>query len=96
MNKEAYNNKTIQKTAVDKDLKHILVLLNDEVHTFEYVIDALTDLCDHTSEQAIQCTMITHYKGKCDIKKGSFAQMIRLRRALTARDLQSVIHPSIS
>jgi len=47
-----------------------LVLHNDEINTFDFVIDVLIDICDHTELQAEQCALITHHKGKCDIKKG--------------------------
>ncbi|MBK6282933.1 MAG: ATP-dependent Clp protease adaptor ClpS [Draconibacterium sp.] len=46
-----------------------LILHNDDVHSFEYVTHALIEVCKHSFEQATQCTMITHYKGKCDVKK---------------------------
>ncbi|MBN2805297.1 MAG: ATP-dependent Clp protease adaptor ClpS [Prolixibacteraceae bacterium] len=96
MNKEVSKKKPFIKTAEDKDLEHILVLLNDEVHTFEYVIDALIEICGHTNEQAAQCTMITHYKGKCDIKKGPLTRMTNLRHALLARELKTIVHPSFT
>jgi len=47
-----------------------LVLHNDDVHDFLYVIDSLVDICDHDSVQAEQCTYIVHYHGKCDVKIG--------------------------
>lgn len=92
MTKEITKKKTIRASAEDKEHEHILVLLNDEVHTFEYVIEALTTICEHSPEQAIQCTMITHYKGKCDIKKGSFSRMNSLRKALMNRELKSIVY----
>lgn len=49
-----------------------LILHNDDFHTFEYVIDALIDICKHKLEQAVQCTYLVHYTGKADVKKGSF------------------------
>ncbi len=50
--------------------QHEIVLFNDDVHTFDYVIDSLIDVCDHTIEQAEQCTWLVHYKGKCTVKTG--------------------------
>ncbi|QLE02822.1 ATP-dependent Clp protease adaptor ClpS [Galbibacter sp. BG1] len=49
-----------------------IVLYNDEVNTFDYVIDMLVDTCDHTPEQAEQCSIIVHYKGKCTVKTGDY------------------------
>lgn len=47
-----------------------IVLKNDDVHTFEYVIDALMYECDHDEYQAEQCAYLTHFKGECEIKFG--------------------------
>ena len=49
-----------------------LILHNDEVHDFEYVIDSLIEICDHDSVQAEQCTYIVHYRGECDVKIGKY------------------------
>lgn len=50
--------------------QHEIVLFNDDVHTFEYVIDSLINVCDHSIEQAEQCTWLVHFKGKCTVKTG--------------------------
>ncbi len=52
--------------------QHEIVLHNDEVNTFDFVIDALIDVCEHTLVQAEQCTLLVHYKGKASVKTGSF------------------------
>ena len=52
-----------------------LMLINDDVNTFEYVIDTLMKVCHHTHEQAETCAWITHYKGKCAILHGSFEEL---------------------
>ncbi|WP_439153423.1 ATP-dependent Clp protease adaptor ClpS [Winogradskyella sp.] len=49
-----------------------IVLFNDDVNTFDHVIDSLIYACDHTPEQAEQCSIIVHYKGKCTVKTGSY------------------------
>lgn len=49
-----------------------LILFNDDVNTFEFVIQTLIDVCEHEPEQAEQCAMIAHFKGKCGVKKGAF------------------------
>ncbi len=49
-----------------------IVLFNDEVNTFDHVIDTLIYACEHTSEQAEQCALLVHYKGKCTVKTGSY------------------------
>jgi ATP-dependent Clp protease adaptor protein ClpS len=47
-----------------------LVVYNDDVNTFDFVIAALIKVCKHNPLQAEQCTMIIHYKGKCQVKRG--------------------------
>lgn len=49
-----------------------IVLFNDEVNTFEHVIATLMDVCEHTAEQAEQCSLIVHYNGKCTVKTGDY------------------------
>ncbi len=71
--------------------ENFLILHNDDVHTFDYVIDALVDICDHGYEQATQCTMLVHYKGKCDVKKGGYEALKPLKEALILRELNATI-----
>lgn len=52
-----------------------IVLYNDDVNTFDFVIDSLIDVCDHTPEQAEQCTLLVHYKGKCAVKTGEYKEL---------------------
>ncbi len=49
-----------------------IVLYNDDVNTFDHVIDTLIHVCKHTAEQAEQCAILVHYKGKCTVKTGSY------------------------
>ncbi|WP_299556576.1 ATP-dependent Clp protease adaptor ClpS [Seonamhaeicola sp.] len=49
-----------------------IVLYNDDVNTFDHVIETLIHACDHTPEQAEQCSIIVHYKGKCTVKTGEY------------------------
>ncbi|WP_276368611.1 ATP-dependent Clp protease adaptor ClpS [Chryseolinea sp. H1M3-3] len=59
-----------------------LVVFNDDVNTFEHVIRTLIKVCKHTPEQAEQCTMIIHYKGKCQVKNGTFDFLRPMREAI--------------
>ncbi|MBU2526946.1 MAG: ATP-dependent Clp protease adaptor ClpS [Bacteroidetes bacterium] len=52
-----------------------IILYNDDVNTFDYVIETLMDVCEHTQEQAHQCSLIVHYKGKCCVKTGTFNEL---------------------
>lgn len=49
-----------------------IVLFNDEVNTFDHVINTLISVCEHSPEQAEQCSLIVHYKGKCTVKTGEY------------------------
>jgi ATP-dependent Clp protease adaptor protein ClpS len=74
-----------------KDKVQFLVLHNDEFNTFDYVIDCLVDVCDHDSTQAEQCAYITHYKGRCDIKSGSYTELKPMKDNLIDRGLNVII-----
>jgi ATP-dependent Clp protease adaptor protein ClpS len=52
--------------------QHEIVLFNDDVNTFDHVIETLIGVCDHTPEQAEQCSLIVHYNGKCTVKTGEY------------------------
>lgn len=52
-----------------------IVLYNDDVNTFDHVIDTLIKVCEHTSEQAEQCAILVHYKGICTVKTGSYDEL---------------------
>lgn len=52
-----------------------IVLYNDDVNTFDHVIDTLIYVCDHTPEQAEQCSILVHYKGKCTVKTGIYDEL---------------------
>jgi ATP-dependent Clp protease adaptor protein ClpS len=69
----------------------VLVLCNDDLNTFNFVIEALVDVCDHDLLQAEQCAMITHYNGSCDIKIGDFDYLVSLKRRLLGMGLTAVV-----
>lgn len=52
-----------------------IVVFNDDVNTFDHVIQTLITVCDHTPEQAEQCSLIVHYKGKCTVKTGEYKDL---------------------
>lgn len=59
-----------------------LMVFNDDINTFDHVINTLIKVCKHTQEQAEQCTMLIHYKGKCTVKNGSFEFLKPMRDAI--------------
>ena len=58
----------------DSSLNEI-ILFNDDVNTFDHVIQTLVDVCNHTYEQAEQCSILVHYKGKCSVKTGLYEDL---------------------
>jgi ATP-dependent Clp protease adaptor protein ClpS len=52
-----------------------IVLFNDDVNTFDHVIETLIAVCEHTPEQAEQCSLIVHYNGKCTVKTGEYSYL---------------------
>jgi ATP-dependent Clp protease adaptor protein ClpS len=69
-----------------------LVLYNDEVNTFDFVIRSLIEVCEHDPLQAEQCTHIVHYNGKCVVKSGEYDTLNPMRHALVDRGLSAVIN----
>jgi ATP-dependent Clp protease adaptor protein ClpS len=69
--------KTLEEVDVlEKEVfQHEIVLHNDDVNTFDHVIDSLIDVCEHTAEQAEQCATLVHYKGKCTVKSGEYKDL---------------------
>ena len=69
--------KTSEELLVHEEVltQNEIVLYNDDVNTFDHVIEALIYACDHTSEQAEQCSLIVHYKGKCTVKTGEYKDL---------------------
>ncbi|TWP26253.1 ATP-dependent Clp protease adaptor ClpS [Apibacter muscae] len=78
-------------TLLEEEQSHTIVLHNDEVNTFDYVINCLIEICEHTLEQAQQCTYLVHYKGKCEVKSGSIDYLIPINNALLKKGLSSEI-----
>ena len=68
-----------------------LVVHNDDVNTFDWVIQTLVDICKHSEEQAEQCSLIIHYKGKCSVKSGSFKELEGMKDAILDRGIQATI-----
>lgn len=68
-----------------------LILFNDEVNTFEYVIESLIDVCGHDPFQAEQCALTAHNNGKCGIKTGSYDTLKPYFDEMTNRELTVTI-----
>jgi ATP-dependent Clp protease adaptor protein ClpS len=71
--------------------EHQIVLFNDDVNTFDHVVETLIRVCGHTLEQAEQCSIIVHYKGKCTVKTGSYEELKPRCTQLLQADLSAEI-----
>ncbi|MBO7143873.1 MAG: ATP-dependent Clp protease adaptor ClpS [Salinivirgaceae bacterium] len=85
MNREQFDGQTDELTEQQDILS--LVLYNDDVNTFEHVIESLIDVCHHTPEQAEQCAIIVHTKGRYEVKSGTYKRLLPMKNSLTAREL---------
>jgi ATP-dependent Clp protease adaptor protein ClpS len=68
-----------------------LIVYNDDVNTFDHVIESLIKVCKHEVEQAEQCTWLIHYKGKCSVKRGDYETLSLLCTALLDRGISAEI-----
>ena len=68
-----------------------LILFNDDVNSFDFVIESLVEVCDHEPEQAEQCALVAHFKGKCGIKVGSLKELTPMNNELNSRGISTVL-----
>jgi len=66
-----------------------LVVYNDDFNTFDHVIKTLMDVCGHQAEQAEQCTLLIHYKGKCAVKTGTYEELEPMCTAIHDRGISA-------
>ena len=71
MTKEKAKSSVIEKLIAE----HEIVLYNDDVNTFDHVIETLIRVCNHEALQAEQCALLVHYKGQCAVKTGSYDEL---------------------
>lgn len=78
-------------TLVTTDKPFQLIVWNDEVNTFEWVIETLQEVCGHSHEQAEQCAYIIHFKGKYAVKQGQYEELKPQCDAITERGIGATI-----
>lgn len=81
----------IEKKEIQEAVLCDLILFNDDVNTFDFVIETLMDICGHDAVQAEQCATLVHYKGKCGVKRGSFDDLKPKCEALLEKGLSATI-----
>jgi ATP-dependent Clp protease adaptor protein ClpS len=79
------------KNQKSESVKYTLILYNDEINTFDYVIKSLVEICGHDSVQAEQCALIVHLKGSCEIKIGTKEELQPMSLSLNAKGLNSMV-----
>ena len=77
-------------------LESHIVIFNDEVNTFDWVIQCLMEVLDHTNEQSEQLAMMIHYKGRASVKDGSMDELRPLKDNLCERGLSAVIESHVA
>jgi ATP-dependent Clp protease adaptor protein ClpS len=75
----------------ETDLGAVLMVYNDDVNTFEWVITSLMEVCGHTAEQAEQCSLFIHFKGKYGVKTGSREELEPMKDALHDRGISAAV-----
>ena len=77
----------LEEVAVERKL----IVHNDEVNTFDWVIETLVEICKHSHEQAEQCAYIIHYRGKYAVKHGDFRKLSPMKDAIVERGISVTI-----
>jgi ATP-dependent Clp protease adaptor protein ClpS len=78
------------------DEPYSLIVWNDEVNTFEWVIETLIDVCGQSTEQAEQCAYIIHFQGKYAVKHGSYDDLKPQCDAITERGIGATIEVMVN
>lgn len=81
--------KNLQKENLENELQ--IILYNDDVNTFDWVIYCLVKYCKHAHSQAEQCALIVHHNGKCSVKKGFYNKLKPICEALIENKLKAKI-----
>lgn len=76
---------------LDENIKE-LILFNDDVNTFDFVIETLIEVCRHDPHQAEQCAMVAHYNGKCAVKSGTLIELKPVHDEMCNRKLSVSIN----
>jgi ATP-dependent Clp protease adaptor protein ClpS len=90
-NQEQFSNQDETDILTSVEETCSLIVWNDEVNTFEWVIETLIEVCGHSYEQAEQCSYIIHFRGKYAVKKGSYDELKPQCDAITERGINATI-----
>ena len=73
-----------------------LVIWNDDVNTFEWVIESLVEVCRHSYEQAEQCAYLIHFRGKYAVKHGTYEELRPMCDAILERGINATVETAVS
>ena len=83
--------KEIEDISILESREHEIILYNDDVNTFDHVIECLVKICEHTYIQAEQCAWLVHNRGKCNVKSGKLTILRKMQNALTQNGLSAEV-----
>ncbi len=90
-----YNPDTLEQVTTDTITEEAtgwsLIVWNDDVNTFDWVIETLVKVCKHEATQAEQCAIIIHFKGKCAVKNGGYDELKAMCDAITEREIGATV-----
>ena len=85
----------VQNVEVETTSPYQLVVWNDDVNTFEWVIETLVEVCSHTYEQAEQCAYLIHFTGKYAVKKGTYEELRPMCDAILDRGINATVEVTV-
>jgi ATP-dependent Clp protease adaptor protein ClpS len=85
----------IEDVSIETEKMYHLIIWNDDVNTFDWVIQALMEICNHSYEQAEQCSLLIHFKGKYAVKEGSYEDLEPMCTAITDRGISATIETTV-
>ena len=91
INQNQLETEALEDTDVLESKGFSLIVWNDEVNTFDWVIETLMEVCGHDSIQAQQCTLLIHFKGKCEVKQGSYEDLKPMCDEITNRKIGATL-----
>ena len=83
--------KTLTNVLTGFEKTYHIIVWNDEVNTFDWVIETLIEVCGHTEEQAEQCAMLIHTRGKYAVKNGTYDDLKPQCDAITERGIGATL-----
>lgn len=86
----------IVETVITTKAPFCLIVWNDEKNTFEWVIESLMEVCQHSMEQAEQCAMLIHFQGKYAVKNGEYKALSVMREAITERGINATVEELVT